>query len=128
MYCEVCKQEIVIRHTIHTLYQSDMHHICEYCFRRYPLLIKHSVLPINEGTIYWTSMIKNDEYLSSLAYMSFMKPFYSAFMAYYHKYLFLHFDRLTGRILAILDSLRLGDIYLLTLHENIDEEENEYDI
>lgn len=129
MYCEICHQEIVERHTIHTLFKREMHHICDYCFRRYPLHIKQTVLPINEGVIYWTSMIKSNDYISSMAYMSFMKPFYLDYINHYKKCLFLHFDKLSSTILTILDSMKLGDVYLLTLHENIDEEEeNEYDI
>ncbi len=129
MYCEICHQVIVKRHTIHTLFKNEMHHICDYCFRKYPLIVKKSVLPIESGVMYWTSMIKTPDYVSSTAYMSFMKPFYFDYIKHNNKCLFLHFDRLSSTILSILDSLKLGDIYLLTLYENIDEEEeNEYDI
>ncbi len=128
MLCEICKQEIVKRHTIHTLFRKDIHHICEYCYQQYPLLIKHSVLPIENGRLFWTSMIKTHDYVSSVAYMSFMKPFYITFLNHHQSCIYLYFDRLTTRIFTILDSMKLGDIYLLTLHENIDEEENNYDI
>ena len=128
MICEICKKIIVKRHTIHTLFQKEMHHICEYCYQKYPLLIKQSVFPIQEGNVYWSSMIHTNEKLSPMAYMSFMKPFYVDYVKHHKHSIYLHFDQLSDTILSILDSLRLGDIYLLTLHENIDEEENEYDI
>lgn len=128
MICEICGKAIVKRHTLLTLYQKDTHHICEYCYLKYPLLIKQAVFPIREGKVYWTSMIHTDESISPYAHMSFMKPFYIDFVKHHHKCIYLHFDELSDKILTILDTLKLGDIYLLTLHENIKEEENEYDI
>ena len=128
MFCEICKKEIVLRHTIHTLFKRETHHICNDCFEQYPLIIKTSIFPIEEGQVRWTSMIKTNDDISGYAHMSFMKPFYLAYMKYHRKDIYLHFDRLTDKILSILDSLKLGDIYLLTLHQNIEEEENEYDI
>lgn len=128
MICEICHQVIVKRHTIKTLYQKEMHHICDGCYQKYPLLIKQTVFPIEEGRVYWSSMIHSNDPVSSKAYMSFMKPFYLDYVNHHKNSIYLHFDRLSDTILSILDSLRLGDIYLLTLHENIVEEENEYDI
>ncbi len=128
MLCEICKKEIVKRHTIHSLFKVEKHHICEFCFNKYPLMMKTSVIPIEKGQILWTSMIKTKDTISPIAHMSFMKPFYISFMRRSDKCIFLHFDQLKHKILTILDSLELGDIYLLTLHENIEIEENEYDI
>ncbi len=128
MICEICLKEIVIRHHIQTLFKRQTHHICERCLAKYPLIIRHSVFPIEDGLVHWTSMVKTYDDISPLAHMSMMKPFYLTYMTYHQKCIFLHFDYLSSTILTILDSMKLGDIYLLTLHENILEEENEYDI
>ena len=128
MICEICLKEIVVRHTFHSLFRKQIHHICEYCLEKYPLIIKEHVFPIQNHLVYWTSMIQTNDVVSPIAYMSLMKPFYLAYGRFYKKCIYLHFDYLSSTILETLDSLKLGDIYLLTLHENIVEEENEYDI
>lgn len=129
MLCEICKKNIIKRHTIHSLFEREIHHICSYCYEQYPLSIEQKVFPIEEGVVYWSSMIKTDDAISPYAHMSFMKPFYIDYVKHYNKCIFLHFDQLKHTIITILDSLKLGDIYLLTLYENIDEkEETEYDI
>lgn len=120
MFCEICKKKITSRRHLFNLFVIQTHHICEYCFQKYPLIIKKSLVPIDGGEMIWASMIQTYDVISPIAHMSFYKPFIIEFMKVYNHCIFLIFDYLSEEIIDMLEKIKLGDIYLLTLYDMIE--------
>ncbi len=123
MLCGLCGKKVKTKKNIHNLFKPEIHHICEKCYMMNPLVPKVSIIPIEQGQIYHHSMIRGDAYLSGLAYMSFIKPYLKHYLSEYKECVFLYYDHVSDITLKILDSLKLGSVYLLTLNENIEEGE-----
>lgn len=118
MLCEICKKKVKTRRTINNLFDPEIHHICEKCYMENPLIIRKSVIPIEDGMLYIHQMLGQSTSYPN-AYMSLMKPFYLDFIRHLKTDIMLYFDQTGEQIFEILDSLKLGSIYLLTLYENI---------
>ncbi|MFH0767168.1 MAG: hypothetical protein V1920_03650, partial [Bacillota bacterium] len=119
MLCEICGNKVKTKRTILNLFDPEIHHICENCYMQYPLTPRNQVIPIEDGIIHHYSMMRNEVKNSGIAYMSFMKPYVVQYMMHYDDFIFLYKDEIDEDFLTILDSLKLGNIYLLTLYENI---------
>ena len=127
MLCECCKKKIVKERTFRNLFDIETHHICEYCYSKYPLIPTMQVVPIEEGEILWYNLMK--EYTNHpIAYMSFIKSYIVMYLKYYQDYIFIYHDYMNTELFSILDSLKLGNIFLVSLYENIDKKENNYEI
>jgi len=120
MFCEICKKKITSRRNLFNLFERQIHHICEYCFQKYPLIIKKSFIPIDGGEMIWASMIQTYDDISPLAHMSFYKPFIIDFIKNYHQSILLVYDQLNDEIMDLLEKVKLGDIYLLSLYDMIE--------
>jgi len=127
MLCESCREKIIKNRSIYQMFTVETHHICESCYQKNQMIPHLQVLPIEDYVIIWYNILKEGT-LTPLAYMSFLKGYYQLFLNQYKDYLFLYFDYLTEEIHLILDSLKLGNIYLLTLYEYIEKKENNYEI
>ena len=123
MLCNICGMKVKTKKTLMNLFDPETHHICERCYMMNPLIPKLSVIPIEEGEIYHHSMIRGDAHVSGIAYMSFMKPYLKHYLSEYGDFAFLYYDYLTHDTMNILDTIKLGNIYLLTLYENIEKGE-----
>lgn len=123
MVCGICGKKVKTKKTILNLFDPEIHHICESCYMMYPLFPKTEVIPIEEGMIFHNSMIRGDSHVSGIAFMSFVKPYLRHYLTKYRDCIFLYLDDLKEISFITLDSLKLGNIYLLTLHENIEEGE-----
>ncbi|MBN2299884.1 MAG: hypothetical protein JXC31_01725 [Acholeplasmataceae bacterium] len=123
MQCEICRKKVKTKKNIINLFHPEIHHICENCYLENPLIPRLEILPIQEGIIYHHSMLVSRNKLSGLAYMSMMKPYYIDFMKSHTNNLFIYQDQLDEKLYHQMDSLKLGDIYLLTLYENIEKGE-----
>ncbi len=128
MFCEVCKKKIYVRKHIFNLFLKQTHHICEYCFKKYPLLIKRSIIPIDGGEILWTSLIQTKDSISPLAHMSFYKPFYVEYINHYKNRLIMIETSINDEKMDLYENLKLGDMYLLTLYDIIEKKESYYEI
>ena len=127
MLCECCREKIIKNRTIFHLFAVETHHICELCYQKNQLIPTMKVLPIEEYEMIWYNILKEGT-LTPIAYMSFLKSFYKLFLTQYNDYLFLYFDYLSEDYFHILDTLKLGNLFLLTLYENIEKKENNYEI
>ena len=127
MLCECCNKKIIPKRTILNLFKLETHHICELCYMKQPMIPSYQIIPIEEGSISWYNLCK-EEVVNPIAYMSFMKSYIISFMAYHKHDIFLYTDHLTESLLYILDSLKLGNIFLVSLCENIEKKENNDEI
>ncbi len=128
MFCEICKKKITKRKHIYNLFLRETHHICEFCYKKYPLIYKQSIMPLDGGEIVWSSLIQTFDEVSPLAHMSFYKPFYIEFLKHYNDHILIIFDMLSDEKIVMLEKVKLGDIYLLTLYDIIEKKENNYEI
>ncbi|MDX9691214.1 MAG: hypothetical protein RBT45_02095 [Acholeplasmataceae bacterium] len=94
---------------------------------KYPMIPVFQVIPIEEGEILWYNLMK-EKVTHPMGYMSFLKSYYVMFMKHYMSYLFIYIDMIDLDFLNMLDSLKLGNIFLVSLYENIDKKENSYEI
>ncbi len=120
MQCEVCRKKVRTNKNIFNLFSVETHHICEYCYQRYPLLMRLDVLPIEEGVLIQHLLSSRYYSIHPTAFMSFLKPYYMDFIKHHQGKTFILFDILDNHTLAMLDSLRFGDIYFVSLYENIE--------
>jgi len=84
-----------------------------------PIHSTHQVIPIEEGEILWYNLLK-ERVDYPLGYMSFIKSYIWMFMNLYPSYLFIYIDEVSMKLFDLLDSLKLGNIFLVSLYENID--------
>jgi len=120
MQCEVCRKKVKTNKNIFNLFNPETHHICEYCYQRYPLLMRFQVLPIEEGVLTHHLLSSRFYSINPIAFMSFLKPYYIDYIKHHKDKLFALFDILDDHTLAMLDSLKFGDIYFVSLYENIE--------
>ncbi len=128
MYCEICSKKISSRKHLFNIFKLNIHHICELCYKKYPLIPKRSIIPIKGGVILWQSLIQTHDEISPIAHMSFYKPYIIDYVTHYHDYILLIYDDLDEKTIELLDKMLFGNIYLLTLYENIGKKENNYEI
>lgn len=123
MLCGLCGKKVKTKRTILNLFTPEIHHICEKCYSINPLIPRVSNIPIENGMIYHHSMIRGGAHGLGIAYMSFIKPFLKHYLSEYKDCAFLYYDQLTHDTIKVIDLLKFGNIYLLTLYENIEEGE-----
>ncbi|HBG32412.1 MAG TPA: hypothetical protein DEG42_03980 [Acholeplasmataceae bacterium] len=126
MLCELCGKKVKTKKSIFNLFEPEIHHLCEMCYRKYPLNMKYQVIPIEHGQIHHYLM--NAPIISSIAYMSFLKPYYQDYLLRYKNCIFLYFDEISDQDLIMMDYLKLGDLYVVSLYENIEKKEKNYEI
>ena len=120
MLCEICKKRVTSNKNIFNLFQVETHHICEYCYQRYPLLTRFEVIPIEKGLLHFYLLSSRYYKVTPTAFMSFLKPYYMDFLKHHQGKVLLIFDILDHNTLVLLDSLKFGDIYIVSLYENIE--------
>lgn len=120
MLCEICRKKVRTHKNILNLFSIETHHICELCYQRYPLLMRLDVLPIEEGVLLNHLLSSRYYPVNPIAFMSFLKPYYMDFLKHHQGKTMIIFDILDDNTLALLDSLKLGDIYVVSLYENIE--------
>lgn len=128
MICEICKKKITYRISLFNLFKIERHHICDYCYEKYPLIIRNSMIPIDGGEVTWLSLIQTSEDISPLAHMSFYKPFILDYLKHHKQSVLIIIDKISEDWFILFDNLKLGDIYLLTLYDNIEKKESYYEI
>lgn len=123
MICELCLKKVKTKKNINNLFSLETHHICELCYDQYPLNIRSQVIPIEEGVINYQLLLADHVTKDGLAYASFLKPFYLSYLEMFRKDVIIYVDEIDEKLFIILDSLKLGNIYLLALYENIEKGE-----
>ncbi|MDO9629811.1 MAG: hypothetical protein Q7I99_07900 [Acholeplasmataceae bacterium] len=119
MLCEICRKKVKTSKNILNLFSPEIHHICEMCYQKYPLLMRSDVLPVEGGVATHQLMSARYYSIKPIAFMSFLKPYYIDFLKHHQSKTLLVFDILDEQTLEIMDSLKLGDLYVVTLYENI---------
>lgn len=119
MYCEICHEKIVIQRHLWNLFQPLTHHICERCFTKYPLYSKTLIYPI-EGYLMTHIVMSMVKYkYQGICYQSFIAPYIKTFLKHKDNLIFLYFECMDVRTYELLDSLELGDLFVVTLYENM---------
>jgi hypothetical protein len=126
MLCELCGKKVKTKKNVFNLFEPETHHLCEMCYRKYPLNMKYQVIPIENGEM--RHYLMNAPIANSIAYMSFLKPYYQHYLLRYKNCIFLYFDEISDQDLIMMDYLRLGDLYIVSLYENIEKKEKNYEI
>ena len=127
MLCECCKKKIVTKRHFRNLFEPEIHHICEYCYMKNPITLKESIIPIEDGEILWYNLLK-DEVIYPKAYMSFLGNYFIAFTYMKAYNILIYQEQFNQELYHLLDLLKLGNIFLLTLYENKEKKENDYEI
>lgn len=128
MFCEICLKRIKLKRSWHNYFLVNIHHLCERCFRRYPIVLRTAVIPIEKGLLYHHTLFETRRMVSPLAYMSFLKIFYLNFIRHHKQLTYLYFDEFTEADFETLDQLQLGDLYVVTLNQIKEKKENDYEI
>ena len=110
MFCEICKKKITQRRHLFNIFKRSTHHICELCYQKYPLLPRRSTIPIGGGVLIWNSLIQTSDEISSLAHMSFYKPYIIDYILNYNSNILILADHFDYKMMEIYDNLKLGDI------------------
>lgn len=119
MKCLICQEKIVIKRTLWNLFQDDYFQICNNCFIKYPVNSKLKVYPIENYLIYHIDLNVNN-IIEPLAYQNFIGPILVKIKKLNKDVIVIYQDEFTFELYKLLDNLRLGNIYLLTLKENTD--------
>jgi hypothetical protein len=121
MQCHICKKKSILKRNIFNLFETNINLICETCYVKYPLLTSFKIIPIEDYQVSHYLLISRLYHLDPLAYMNFLKPYYLNYLKNHQNQIVLYFDVVELSTYDLLDSLKLGDIYLVSLYENIDE-------
>ncbi len=123
MICELCKRRVRTKKNIHNLFDQEIHHICESCYDDQPLNRRFQVIPIQNGVIYYQLLLADHVPKEGKAYMSFLAPFYFNYLTEFSDTIIIYVDQTDEELFSILEFLKLGNIYLLSLYENIEKGE-----
>jgi hypothetical protein len=121
MQCYVCKKKSILKRNIFNFFETNINLICEYCYIKYPLLTSFKIVPIENYQIYHYLLMSRSYHIDAIAYMNFLKPYFINYLKHHQNQVILYFDIINFSTYDLLDSLKLGDIYLVSLYENIDE-------
>lgn len=121
MLCKVCMKKVRTRRSFHRLFEPEIHHICESCYQKYPLLPRYEVIPIEQSVMHLHVMSKRKYPHDPLAYMSFVSSYVKLHQKHHPHEILIMLDLLDDSILTLLDTLKLGNLFVVTLYENIEE-------
>lgn len=120
MQCIICKKIIKKGFTIDDIFDQSFHHICRYCYAKHPVLSETIYLPIEDAVMTVESMGLDLDVIDPMAYMSFIAPYLIGFIKFRHHDLVMIFDNLNIEMYTMLDVLKLGRMYAITLCLSID--------
>lgn len=119
MLCEHCHQKIVTKRSLWNLFEPEIHHLCEACYARYPLLPSYEVIPIEQGVMHLFTMITKVYPVEPHAYQSFYSSYYQMHLKRLRETTLLIFDSLSDEFMLLIDHLLFGDLMVVRLYENI---------
>ena len=116
MECLKCSKLLKRVISYKNIFAKDIHKICEFCFDSINFIHDLIVIPV-EGYILNLNVLLKD-YQNSLAYMSFLKPYYIYYIKNIKESIILYFNDINDKIYKILNIIRLGNIYAIALKTN----------
>lgn len=119
MLCRICSKKVRTKRNLMNIYDAEIHHICEKCYEKHPLLPRFSVIPIEGYVMHYHVMSTRFTNLDVMAFMSFYQRYIILYLQQYRDHVLLLFDIVDSEILTMLDSLKLGNLMVVTLYENI---------
>lgn len=118
MLCEHCHKKIVTKRHLWNLFSKEIHHLCEVCYQRYPLLPSYEVIPIESGEMHLFTMISKSYPVEPHCYQSFYQGYYDLFMKRFKENILLIFDSISESLMQDLDHLSFGNLMVVRLYEN----------
>ncbi len=119
MLCRICLKKVRTRRHWNHLFHPEIHHICESCYGKYPLLSRFEVIPVEGYVMRYHVMSTKNTHLDPISYMSFDHQYIRMFLKHHDNDIVLLFDTMDSQVLSLLDSLKLGNLFVVTLYENI---------
>lgn len=113
MLCLVCGELIIKTVTYKNIFKTNIHKLCDSCFKKNIYIQHYEAIPINNYMIELHTLFEKE--YEPLALMGFLKPYYIYYMSNKQDCLILYFDTFDTIIYNILHNLELGDIFLITL-------------
>jgi len=119
MLCRICLKKVRTQRNLTNLLSFETHHICESCYTKYPILPRFDVIPIDGYIMKYHVMSVRPLNHDPVAYMSFYEHYIRLFLKTHRLDILLLFDLMDSNTLSLLDSLKLGNLFVVTLYENI---------
>jgi len=117
MYCQDCLSLKEREITYLNIFRKNRHFICNYCLRNYIFIHEVTVVPINNYLMYINTLVM--DYKNSNSLMSFLKPYYIFYLKNKLESIILYFDDINDKIYTILNILRLNDIFVIALKNQL---------
>ena len=92
--------------------QKNVYFICEYCFKKHPILIEHQLIVLNHTDISIMHIIIEDK-LSVLTAMHYL-----SLIQLHHQDIILWFEEKEIEILPLLEHINIGNIYIYHVEKN----------
>lgn len=119
MKCLVCHEKNVLKRTLWNLFKDNYYFLCVNCFIKNPINGKLKVYPIENDLLYHFDL-NIENIIEPLAYQSFIGPILLKTIKLNKDVIVVYEDVFTLKLFKLLDNLKLGNIFLLTLKENTD--------
>jgi len=119
MLCRICLKKVRTKRNLMNLLTPERHHICESCYTKYPLLPRLDVIPVEGYLMRYHVMSTRCLNHDPMAYISFLESYIRLYLKMYSLDILLFFDVMDSQTQSLLDSLKLGNLFVVTLYENI---------
>jgi len=112
MHCTVCQQLLYpYKHPFET--KKHIYYLCEYCFKKHPVLVEHQHIVLDHADVYMTHLII-DDHLDTLAVMHYLSIIHHVLI----DGIVLWFEAKEINIITHLERIDLGNIYLYHVEKN----------
>lgn len=111
MYCVQCQS---ILYPYHKLFQTrkDVYYLCEYCFKKHPILIEFNHVVLEHTDLYILHVILEDQ-LSNLAAMHYL-----SLVSNHQNTIVLWLEETELNTIIGYEDIHIGDIYIYHVEKN----------
>lgn len=117
MYCLECKKLIRKQINYLNIFKNNTSFICDNCFAKYIFIQNLDVIPINNYLLYVNTLF--DDYKNSDALAEYLKPYYLYFIKNGKDKIIMYFDTIDDAIYSKLNTLNIGNIFVITLKNQL---------
>lgn len=118
MLCEHCHKRITIKRHLFNFFEKSIHHICEHCYQKYPLLPSYEVIPKTQGLIHLWTLMRIRYPVHPRCYQSFLKPYILTFLRNKKDKTLLIFDTINEDLFYLLNEFSFDDLFIIKHYEN----------